>query len=546
MSNMNKGRREFCKSVMGIVPMMTLDWSAFPKGANAGTDTQQYDAIIIGSGLGGLSCAAAFARQGFKVLVLEQHNRPGGYATSFKRPGGFVFDVSLHSTSVPERDGVHNLIPGFPEITDVEFLPHPDLYRVIYPDYDIQVPQRNLEAYINTLAGHFPEEKEGIIGIYDDMLGLSDDIQKLSNAGNNVDMSRFPTDFPYLYKCYSKTWGQVVDERIISPKLKAIISSQWGYYGLPPSRLASFYYALPAIGYLKTGGFYPRDRSQKISNALVQFIEQRGGKVMLKTRVGQVLVKEQAAYGVKTDKGEEFKGKVVISNANAYDTFTKMLKAEPYLTDYIAKWDQYSVSYSSFQIFLGLKQNLVGQSGITSSEIFYESGYDMDEGYANMQKADVENCGFGVTLYDNIYHGYSPEGKNTLNIIALQGFSHWEKYETDYFKGNKTAYRKEKERMADILIHRVEETLLPGLSEAIEVKEIGTPLTNVRYTGNYRGAIYGWDQTLNNSGQNRVPHNTPIKNLYLAGAWTKPGHGYGGVLWSGLECFGEIMRNWQF
>ena len=99
--------------------------------------------------------------------------------------------------------------------------------------------------------------------------------------------------------------------------------------------------------------------------------------------------------------------------------------------------------------------------------------------------------------------------------------------------------------MADILIEKVEKSFLPGLTKAIEVKEIGTPLTNVRYTRNYRGAIYGWDQTVDNSGQNRVPNKTPIKNLYLAGAWSYPGHGYGGVIASGLKCFGEIMKEWS-
>jgi len=89
--------------------------------------------------------------------------------------------------------------------------------------------------------------------------------------------------------------------------------------------------------------------------------------------------------------------------------------------------------------------------------------------------------------------------------------------------------------MADILIRRVEEKLLPGLSGVIEVKEIGTPLTNIRYTSNYRGAIYGWDQTMNNSGPTRCPHHTPVKNLYLTGAWTSPGHGYGAVIPSGLD-----------
>jgi len=73
---------------------------------------------------------------------------------------------------------------------------------------------------------------------------------------------------------------------------------------------------------------------------------------------------------------------------------------------------------------------------------------------------------------------------------------------------------------------------------------VGTPLTNVRYTGNYRGAIYGWDQTVDNSGPQRLPHKTPVKNLYLAGAWTSPGGGYGAVIPSGLECFGEIMKTW--
>jgi len=220
------------------------------------------------------------------------------------------------------------------------------------------------------------------------------------------------------------------------------------------------------------------------------------------------------------------------------------MEENEFLKDYLMRMDQLSVSLSSYQIFLGLKKDLIGEVGITDTEIFYETGYDIEAGYKAALDADVENAGYGLTLYDNIYKGYSPEGKNTINIISLQGFDHWKKYEADYWKGNKTAYLAEKERMADILIDKVEKTLLPGLSKAIEVKEIGTPLTNVRYTSNYRGAIYGWDQTLDNSGPRRLPHTTPIKNLYLSGAWTSPGHGYGGVLWSGLECFGEIMKNW--
>ncbi len=541
MSHME--RRDFIRSLLAGASVLALDWSLFPTGASADLGENEFDAVVIGSGLGGLSCAAAFARQGFKPLVLEKHYIPGGYATTFKRPGGFVFDVSLHSTSVGEREGIHNLIPGFPEITDVEFVPHPNLYRAIFPDYDFRVPQKDLPGYIKMLVGYFPDEKQGIEGIFEDMKGVAKDIGKLSSAKGQVDMSRFPVDFPYLFKSYTKTWGQMVDTHIKNPKLKAIVSALWGYYGLPPSKLASLYYALPTIGYLQEGGYYPVGRSQKISDAFVKFIEERGGKVMLKTKVKEILVKDHSAYGVRTADGGEYTGKVVVSNANAYDTFHSMMKEDDYLKDYLARMDQFSVSLSSFQVFLGLKKDLIGKVGITDTEIFCTTEYDPESEYQAALKAEVEG-GFGLMLYDNLYKGYSPEGKNTLNIITLQGYDHWKRYEADYFGGKKDAYRKEKVRMADILINQVEETLLPGLRDVIEIKEIGTPLTNVRYTGNYRGAIYGWDQTLDNSGQSRLPHTTPVKNLYLSGAWTKPGHGYSGVLWSGLECFGEIMQNW--
>jgi prolycopene isomerase len=357
-------------------------------------------------------------------------------------------------------------------------------------------------------------------------------------------MSSFPQEFPYLFKCSNKTWGEMMGARIKSPKLRAIFSILWGYYGLPPSKLSAYYYALPTIGYLSQGGYYPRGKSQKLSNALVKFIEEKGGKVLLNTRVSEILTKDHSAYGVKCDDGKEFLGKVVVSNANAYDTFHTLLKEDNSLKDYLGRMNQFSVSLSSFQVFLGLKEDLVGKLGIKDAEIFYETGYDPEHNYTSALNANVENGGYGITLYDNIYQGYSPEGKNTITILVLQGYEHWKEFEADYFKGKKEKYRAEKERIANHLIKSAEKTLLPGLSAAIEVKEIGTPLTNFRYTGNYRGAIYGWDQTVSNSGPTRLPHNTPIRNLYLSGAWTKPGHGYGGVLWSGIECFGEIMKKW--
>jgi all-trans-retinol 13,14-reductase len=538
------GRREFLRALIASAAAAGLEWDSLPLAEASEAQENQWDAVVIGSGLGGLSCAAALARQRFRVLVLEQHDKPGGYATSFKRPGGFEFDVSLHSTTVDERAGLHNLIPGFPEITEVEFLPHPTLFRALFPEHDIRVPNRNLPAYLDILIKAFPAEKDGINALFDAMRGLHEDIGKLYAARGHVDMARFPVEFPHLFRCAGSTWAQVIDPVIQNPKLKGIISAQWGYYGLPPSKLASIYYAMPLYGYLTGGGFYPKGRSQTISNALVKFIEARGGRVLLNTKADKVLVQNGAACGVTAGE-RQYSAKVVVSNANALDTFHRMVEAEAVPKEYLAKLDGFSVSLSSLQIFLGLKRDLVRELGIKDAEIFYNTGYDPEEDYRAALAGDSDKRGFCVTLYDNIYDGYSPKGKNTINIMTLTGYDHWKPFESDYRNGRKAAYNKEKERIANLMIKQAEKVLLPGLSKAIEVKEIGTPLTNLRYTGNYRGAIYGFDQTLDNSGSRRLPHKTPVKNLYLTGAWTSPGHGYGAVIPSGLECFAEIMKEWK-
>jgi len=540
-------RRDFLKTLLAGMPLLAWDWNAFPRSGQSELPPGAYDAVVVGAGLGGLSAAAAFARQGYKVLVLEQHSVAGGYASAFTRPGGFTFDVSLHSTTVGIRDGVANLLYGFPEIRDVVFVPHKTLYRTIYPDYDIRVPHMNIPGYIAILKKNFPGDEEAIDGIFADMQGLADEVGRLSNADGPPDMANFPKNFPLLFKNFNRTWGAMLDERVKNAKLKAVVSGLWGYFGLPPSKLSPFYYAMPLMGYLEGGGYYPVGTSQKISDAFVGLIKKNGGEVKLNTKVERILVRDHAATGVRTADGAEYRGRAVVSNANAIDTLGRMMPDEKdFLKDLTARMEKYSVSYSTFLVWLGLKTDLVRKVGLKESEIFYHTGYDIEAEYkAVMDGGLPDEPDFGLTVYDNLGPGFSPKGKNTLNIIATQGYDYWKKFETDYFYGNKDAYNKEKMRLADILIDKVEKTLLPGLRKAIEVVEVATPLTNVRFTSNPRGAIYGWDQTVDNSGQRRFPQRTPIKNLYLSGAWTFPGGGYGACVPSGLACFAQVMADWK-
>lgn len=540
-------RREFLKTALAGLPLLAWDWNAFPRAGQDKLPPGTYDAVVVGAGLGGLSAAAAFARQGYKVLVLEQHSVPGGYASSFTRPGGFTFDVSLHSTTVGVRDGVADLIGGFPEIRDVVFRPHKTLYRAVFPEHDIRVPDRDLPGYIALLKKNFPGQEAAIDGIFADMGGLADEIGRLSSATAPPDMASFPTAYPRVFKNFSRTWGAMLADRVTDPKLAAVLSGLWGYFGLPPSKLSTFYYALPLMGYLQGGGFYPVGTSQRISDALAGLVKKHGGEVRLNAKVERILVRDHAATGVRTSDGAEYRARAVVSNANAFDTFGRMMPEEAdFLKELRARMETFSISFSTLLVWLGLRTDLVGRVGLKESEVFYTPTYDVEADYrAALAGGLPDDPGYGLTVYDNLGPGFSPKGKNTVNILAMQGYDYWKPYETDYFYGNKDAYNKEKARLADILIDRVEKRFLPGLRKAIEVVEVATPLTNRRFTGHPRGAIYGFDQTVDNSGNRRFPQTTPIKNLYLAGAWTSPGHGYGACIPSGLSCFAAVTKDWK-
>jgi prolycopene isomerase len=210
--------------------------------------------------------------------------------------------------------------------------------------------------------------------------------------------------------------------------------------------------------------------------------------------------------------------------------------------DYLKKLRGYKPSISSFIVWLGLSRDI---SDITSAfSTHVSSGLSSDQDYQAKLNGKIENGSFGVAIYDNIFKGYSTPGTSTLQLIFVSGYEPWRKFESNYREGNKTDYHKEKARWTDILIKRAERDVIPGLSSMIEVKEAATPLTNWRYTGNTDGAIYGFEQSMNNAYMNRIDNHTPIKGLYLAGAWGNPGGGYTGAMRSGEKTFQALMEEW--
>ena len=535
-------RRSFLAVSAMTAATAVLDWSNIAAYAAKMGSPKDFPVVVIGAGLGGLVCGAYLARQGIPVTVVEQHSIPGGYATSFDRAGGkFNFEVSLHGTSI-HNNGAARILSDIGVLDKIKLVELPEVYRLKTPGLDISVPQRDPEAYMALLTTHFPAEAKGIRGFVEEMIAIADEVDTLSRKKGKFFKLIFPLQYPRMWAVRNKTLAELLDDHVKDPDLQDVLAALWGYFGLPPSRLSAFYYANATGGYLKHGSYYIEERSQNLSDAIAEVIEDHGGNMLYDTQVQKVLVKNGAVHGVALSGGEALPARAVVSNASVPATFGKMVPKEAIPADYRKKMEKYKPSISSFIVWLGLNQDLTGKIKAFSTHV--SSGRGPEADYRSGLQGDIESMSFSVCIYDNIFNGYSSPGTSTLQLLVLCGYEPWQKFESDYIAGNKTQYEKEKNRWTNILIQRAEEKVIPGLSAMVEVKDAASPLTNWSYTGNPEGAIYGFEQSMDNAYMNRIKNKTPVKGLYLASAWGDPGGGYGGVFRGGQSAFVAMMKDW--
>jgi len=315
--------------------------------------------------------------------------------------------------------------------------------------------------------------------------------------------------------------------------LKVILSQLWPYFGLPPERISALYYAFPYYSYLCGGGYYPKGGSATIAVALQEAISDNGGVIKLNSCVTKIIIDKGRASGVKTQTGDEFFSKIIISNIDSRKTFFNLVGPEYLPKCFASRIEKMQPSISAFQLYLGLNINLKDR-GVNDYEIFFNPSYDTQRQFLTALNQEIDEEVFTLTIYSNIDSTVAPKGKSVVGITTLSGYDVW-------LNLSKEEYEKKKQEMAKILIKKVEEKIIPDLSLCIEKIEMATPLTMERYTGNSKGAIYGWSQIPSQSGIRRQNFKTPIKNLYLASAWTWIGGGISTVVNSGYLVAKHIL-----
>jgi prolycopene isomerase len=541
-------RSDFLKLAAASAAALAIDWRKADAMPAAVASVESGPVVVIGGGLGGLSAAACLAKRGVPVTLIEQHIKPGGYATTFERGDGeFVFDVSLHATA-SARGGLYAVLDAAGIADKVETVELPDVCRIVTPEHDFTWPQRDPDAIVGQLVQTFPSEQEGIRSFFDYLMGIMDEAMKPFDRDSWWDRIRFPLTHRKMWNVRNKTFGDVLDDHVQDQTVRSILSTFWGYYGLPPSKLSGFYYCIATASYLRYGGHYLKRRSQDLSDALMASIEANGGRVLLGARATGITAEGGAVTGVTLADGQHLEAKGVISNASVPGT-VKMLREgtqagvfSEETEDYFGGLESFRPSLSTFLVWLGLNQEIRGK--VEGYEIFVQKDHDPERAYRASLAGDPTESDLGVTIYDNAYEGYSNPGTSTVGLLMLSGYEPWKRFEADYFAGNKDEYRKEKDRIAQTLIDRAEERIIPGLRSMIEVMEAATPLTNVRYTRNPEGAIYGYEQVMENAYMTRLANTTPIKGLYYASAWTNPGGGYQPCLQAGLDASVALLGDW--
>jgi all-trans-retinol 13,14-reductase len=501
-----------------------------------------YDVIVIGAGGGGLGAAARCTLKGMRVLVIEQHDKVGGYMTAFRR-GPYTFEVSLHAFDGLNESGLNRRV--FNElgiINRVKPVRLDPMYRSYFPDAYYDTPA-DPDKYMAMLINKFPSEKKGIEGLFAALNRINAAMEsamyfKRGHAGKGIwNGFKNTGSFFTIARYWNSSLDGLLKKYIKDERLKTLFTQLSGFLGAEPERISGMVFAMMWNSYHRGGYYYFEGGSQSVSNALAEVIKENGGEILLSTLAVKILIKDGAVTGVQTGDGKVYRCRYVISNANAPDTLFKLAGKNHFPSRYVEKVEKMKIACSSFQVYMGVRKDFRALFASGTHELMINAAEKQSENYKYIHEGDIERMPFAIANYSMVDPACSPAGKNVICITAIMPYdwnNGWQEKD-DYAR-----YTALKKRVAGVLIKRAEK-YLPGLGDCIEEMEVGSPRTMEHYTLNPLGSIIGWENTPGQSMLKRLPQKTPVKNLFLAGAWTFPCGGQSAVLLSGIFAADMVL-----
>ena len=259
----------------------------------------KYNTIVIGGGLAGLTAGATLSKFGKKVLLLEQHHKPGGCATTFKR-GDFIVEVGLHEMSgLTENGNLRSIFKMLEVDKHVQFEQVPEFYGVLSDKEDFVFPH-GFEAATKALIDKYPDEDKGIKKFMKLIAGIRKEAHSLPRNPlvSKLVYPLMPLLYPNLVEATRHTVGSWLDKHLTNEKTKLDLVAHIAYWGDDPYALSMFYFGMPFSGFIENGGYFIKGGSQKLSDYLATYIEQQGGTVLLGKKVDKIVTENGKATGV--------------------------------------------------------------------------------------------------------------------------------------------------------------------------------------------------------------------------------------------------------
>jgi prolycopene isomerase len=501
------------------------------RGINQESKREAYDVVVIGAGIGGLSVAALLAKAGKSVLLVERHDRPGGYAHGFSRRRCH-FDSGVHLISgcgpAGYRNGsvIYKLCQALGIDAASVFMPITAYARAQYPGFEARF-HAGEEAFVSSLAELCPAQKEPLRALLRLCRAVAEEAMLADEIVAQAKTSPISPAraLANLFRYRRATVAEVVDEFLQDPRLKSACASLWPYLGLPPSQLSFLYWAGMMAGYVYEGGYYCRGSFQAYANRLAASLQSLGGELLLNASVRQIAVEKGRAGGIVLENGQRIRAETVVSNADSLQTAELLIGRQHLPAGYGESLASLSPSFSLFVAYLATDLDLAGQAH--AHESFFFEHADHEWSYASTQRSDPN--WFSATLPSLADATLAPPGQHIMLLTTGSPYAVGE------------SWRQAKPRLLQCLLDKAERHF-PGLNARLLLVEAGSPRTLERYTLNHQGAAYGWAHTPGQIGPSRPGARGPLPGLFQAGHWTRPGGGVAGVSVSAVMAAQAILE----
>ena len=496
-----------------------------------------YDAVIIGAGMGGLSCGTFLAQQGLRVLICEQSAKPGGYCVNFRR-NGFTFTPAVHYLNEFGPNG--QMEEAFQTLglpPEIEFCQQDPQRRIITPQFQLTL-STDIDRFERELAHLFPKEKLSIHAYIGEWKRLVKSIEGLPLRSLEVISlkERFQLlnkviRIPQLLRYRGKTGQEVLNSFFKDPLLKYLLT-----FGARKGA-SILNCASPIIWAIKGNFYYIKDKGvEALPQLFLRQYTTYGGEISLNTLVKKIVIEKGKARGVQIEGGETIQSRYVISNGDAHATFQNLIGNHRLPDRFLKKLQKKEVSAPIFTLYLGVDLDLQ-QMGFDGALVHYypEMSKNPWEG-KNVEGFDIEKEKMAIRM-DSIKNPMlAPKGMHT---VAVAAFTPYELFASG--ANINPHYTEIKEEIAQKIIGIIAR-VIPGLSSHIMVRDASTPLTYERETLNTRGATMGWYLSAQEFSRIRS-QKTPIANLYQAGHWTFPGGGIPMVILSGINAAKLVLKD---